>query len=61
MLYLAALSAKRCDPGLKAFAQSLVQRGKPLKVAIIAVMRKLIEAANLVLSRGQPWLKHPAT
>ena len=61
MLYLAALSAKRCNPGLKAFAQGLIQRGKPLKVAIVAVMRKLIEAANLVLSRGQPWLKDPAT
>jgi transposase len=61
MLYLAALAAKRCDPGLKAFALSLIQRGKPAKVAIVAVMRKLIEAANLVLGRGQPWLKQPAT
>ena len=61
MLYLAALSAKRCDPGLKAFAQSLIQRGKPTKVAIVAVMRKLIEAANLVLSREKPWVKHANT
>lgn len=61
MLYLAALSAKRCDPGLKAFAQHLIQRGKPVKLAIVAVMRKLIEAANLVLSRGQPWVRQPAT
>ena len=61
MLYLAALAAKRCDPALKAFAQSLIARGKPPKVAIVAVMRKLIEAANLVLSRGQPWLRQPAT
>ena len=58
MLYLAAMAAKRCDPGLKAFAQSLTERGKKPKVAIVAVMRKLIEAANLVLSRGQPWVKH---
>jgi hypothetical protein len=28
---------------------------------IVAVMRKLIEAANLVLSRGQPWVKQRAT
>ncbi len=61
MLYLAALAAMRCDPALKAFAQGLIQRGKPAKVAIVAVMRKLIEAANLVLARGQPWLTHPAT
>lgn len=56
LLYLAALAAKRCDPGLRAFAQRLVAAGKPAKVAIVAVMRKLIEAANLVLARGTPWL-----
>lgn len=57
MLYLAALAAKRWDPALKAFAQRLLDNGKPPKLAIVAVMRKLIEAANLVLNRGQPWLK----
>jgi transposase len=57
LLYLAALAAKRWDPGLKAFAERLIAAGKAKKVAIVAVMRKLIEAANLVLARGQPWLK----
>jgi len=57
MLYLAALAAKRCDPALKAFAQRLLDAGKPPKIAIVAVMRKLIEAANLVLQRGQPWAR----
>lgn len=61
MLYLAALAAKRFDPTLKAFADGLLARGKPPKLVIVAVMRKLIEAANLVLGRGQPWLKHLAT
>jgi transposase len=61
MLYLAALAAKRCDPGLKAFAQQMLARGKPPKLVIVAVMRKLIEAANLVLSRAQPWVKQLAT
>jgi transposase len=61
MLYLAGLQAKRCDPGLKAFADQLRARGKPAKLVVVAVMRKLVEAANLVLSRGQPWLKQPAT
>ena len=55
MLYLAALAAKRFDPALKTFADGLRARGKPAKLVIVAVMRKLIEAANLVLSRGQPW------
>ena len=58
LLYIAALAAKRCDPSFKAFADRLVANGKPPKLAIVAVMRKLIEAANLVLQRGQPWLKH---
>lgn len=57
MLYLAALAARRCDPALKAFAQRLLDAGKPPKIAIVAVMRKLIEAANLVLQRRQPWTK----
>ena len=61
MLYLAALAAKRCDKGFKAFAAHLLARGKPPKVVVVAVMRKLIEAANLVLARGQPWAKHAAT
>lgn len=61
LLYLAAISAKRFDPGLRAFAQRLTANGKKTKVVIVAVMRKLIEAANLVLARGQPWLRKPAT
>lgn len=61
MLYLAALQAKRCSPTLKHFADQLLARGKPAKVVTVAVMRKLIEAANLVLQRGQPWVKQPAT
>lgn len=57
MLYLAALSAKAHDSACKALAQRLAARGKPKKVIIVAVMRRLIEAANLVLARGQPWAK----
>jgi transposase len=58
MLYLAALAAKGSNPALRAFAQALSARGKPAKLIVVAVMRKLIEAANLVLARGQPWTKH---
>lgn len=59
MLYLAALSAARFDPTLNAFASRLKAAGKPAKLVIVAVMRKLIEAANLVLKRAKPWIKHP--
>jgi len=57
LLYLAALSAKRCDPTFKDAADKLLARGKPKKVVLVAVMRRLIETANLVLARAQPWTK----
>lgn len=57
MIYLAALSAKRHDPSFKATAERLAAAGKPPKLILVALMRRLIEAANLVLSRGQPWLR----
>jgi transposase len=58
LVYLAALAAKRCDPSFKAFAQGLARRAKPPKVIVVAVMRRLIEAANLVVARGHPWTVH---
>ncbi len=61
LMYLAGLIAKRFDPHFRAFAEGLANRGKPPKVITVAVMRKLIEAANLVLGRGQPWVKQHAT
>ena len=57
LVYLAALAAKRHDPGFKAFAERLHKAGKPPKLIIVAIMRKLIEAANLVLARKTPWTK----
>ena len=56
-LYIASLAASRFDPGFRAFVQRLKAAGKETKVALTALMRKLIEAANLVLARGTPWLK----
>jgi transposase len=58
LLYLAAIAARRWDPALKAFSNRLIANGKPVKVAVVAVMRRLIEAANLVLARGSPWAIH---
>jgi transposase len=42
ILYMCAVSAKNHDPGMKAWAESLLARGKPTKVVIVAVMRKLL-------------------
>lgn len=56
-VYLAAIAAKRMATPFKTFADRLLSNGKPPKVAIVAVMRKLIELANLVLKRQTPWTK----
>jgi transposase len=49
VLYMAAITACHHNPVLKAFYQRLRARGKPAKVAIIAVARRLIELLNLML------------
>ncbi len=48
-LYMAALSASLHNPILRAFHQRLLQRGKPFKVALTAVMRKLIILLNRLI------------
>lgn len=45
-LYVAALSASRYHPHLRAFHARLSARGKPKKVALVAVMRKLLVPLN---------------
>lgn len=46
VLYMVALTALRYEPSLRSFYQSLRARGKPAKVAIVAVMRKLLVILN---------------
>jgi transposase len=48
-LYMAALSAARCNPILKAVYQRLRAAGKAHKVALVAVMRKLLVYLNSLL------------
>jgi transposase len=54
-LFLAALSATRCHPSLKAFYRDLLARGKPKMVALIAVARKILVALNAMLRDKRPW------
>lgn len=51
-LYMAALVAARCNPVLKPFYDRLRAAGKPGKVALVALMRKLVELANLLLKNS---------
>jgi transposase len=46
LFYMGAVAASRCNPILKPFYQRLIAKGKPHKVAIVAVMRKLIVLLN---------------
>ena len=56
--YMGAVSACRYNPEMKAFYERLRARGKPPKVAQVAVMRKLLTQLNAVAKRGTPWLKN---
>jgi len=48
-IYMAALCATRMNPSLRPFYLRLRAAGKPFKVALTAVMRKLLVILNLVL------------
>jgi len=54
-LYMAALSAARFDPTIKAFYHRLLAAGKPKKVALTACMHKLLTILNAVIKSGMPW------
>jgi len=42
---------------MKAFAESMRNKGKPKKQVVTAVARKLMIRANTVLKRQSPWIK----
>ena len=48
-LYMAALCASRSNPLLKAFYDRLIAAGKPAKLALTAVMRKLVLLMNQLI------------
>jgi transposase len=55
VLYMAALSAIKCNPVIRAFYQRLIAKGKVKKVAITACMRKLLVILNTMVKTGQAW------
>lgn len=54
-LYMPALVAIRFNPDLKAKYDQLIAAGKPAKLAITAVMRKLVILANALLKAQRHW------
>jgi len=55
VLYMASLSALRSNPAFRAFYRRLLAAGKPKKVAITAVMRKLLVVLNAIVRDRRPW------
>jgi transposase len=58
-LYMAALSASRCNPLIRKFAQRLRKAGKPFKVVITACMRKLLVILNTMVRKNSHWHVQP--
>ena len=56
-LYMPALVAMRFNPDLKAKYNALREAGKPAKVAIVAIMRKLLETANALVKADRLWVE----
>jgi transposase len=54
-LYLAALNASRFHPDMKVFYDRLRAAGKPPKVALVAVARKLLTSINAIVRDQKPW------
>lgn len=50
VLYMCAVCASHANPVLRDFYQRLLARGKPPKVALTAVMRKLVVLANRIMA-----------
>jgi transposase len=55
MLYMAAVTAARCNPVLQRFYKSLRTAGKPARVALTACIRKLLVMLNAMVRDNRPW------
>ncbi len=52
---MAALVATKYNEPLKQFYQRLLVKGKPRKVALVAAMRMLLVALNVIARSKQKW------
>ncbi|WP_299870220.1 hypothetical protein [uncultured Roseobacter sp.] len=56
-----ALVATRFNPDMRVFYQRIISAGKPAKVAITAVMRKLMVLANALVKADRTWGPRPSS
>jgi transposase len=55
VLYMATLSAIRCNPVIRTFYDRLIRAGKEAKVALVACMRKLLTILNAMMHTQKHW------
>lgn len=53
--YMAVLIGARCNPVLKAMKQRLVDKGKPGKVILVALINKLMTLLNAIIRDRSEW------
>lgn len=59
-LFMPALVAIRSNPDLRAVYENLTAMGKPAKIALIAVMRRMVVLSNALLRKQSHWRPNPA-
>jgi transposase len=55
VLYMAASTASRCNPAIRCMYERLVEKGKPVQVALVACMRKLLTILNAMARDKRDW------
>lgn len=61
VLYMAALTARRCNPVITTLYERLVSSGKPPMVALVACMRKLLTILNAMKRDARVWTPQLST
>jgi len=59
-LYMPALVAARFNPDLARKYQAMIKAGKPKKLALTAIMRKLVVLADVLLKHNRKWIPKDA-
>ncbi|WP_298866832.1 transposase [uncultured Gimesia sp.] len=59
VLYIATLVATHWNSRMKTFYLSLLERGKPKKLAITVCMRKFLSILNSMMKNTQTWNQNP--
>lgn len=59
VLYMATVTATRCNGVIREFYQRLVAAGKKKKVALVACMRKLLTILNTIIKEQKEWREPP--